>query len=981
MSFPRTRDVASTLPHLSFVVFLSCLILLSGGLATVRGQSALDGFDPNANGTIRAVAVQSDGKILIGGDFTSLAPNGGAPVSRNHIARLNPDGTLDTAFNPDAGNTVRAIVVQPDGKILVGGDFGVFIGLPRILRNHIARLDATTGRPDSFNPNMDNIVRAIALQADGRVIAGGDFTTLAPNGGAVVTRPHIARVNSDGTLDSAFRPNVNDQVFAIALQTNGKILLGGAFTNVNGLPRNHIARLDPATSQPDSFNPNANGAIQAVVVQPDGKILIGGDFTTLLPPNTGLPVFRRHIARLDPTTGVADAFHPDANAQVLTIAVQADGSILAGGAFTGIGGQSRPHIGRVDATNGAADSFRPIVNGTVVSIAVQSDGKNLAGGTFTSVSGQTRNNIARLEIDGRLDRTLNLGAFTGSVAAIAVQTDGKILVGGSFSSVLGVPRNNIARLNTDGTLDTAFNPDADNIVLSFALQSDGQVLVGGAFTHVSGLARNRMARLDATTGLADSFNPNVTGVINVQVAAIAVQADGKILAAGNFENVGGVARNNIARLDPTTGLADPFNPNVTGLNNGFIDSMAVQVDGRILIGGGFTSIGGQSRANIGRLNPDGTLDTAFHPEANDSVFAIAVQADGKILAGGPFTHIGGATRFRMARLISTSGIADSLFDPSMNFGFVDSIAVQADGKIFAAGFFTMLSPNGGAAVSRTGIARLNPNGTLDTAFDAHVIGPSNVNIPAIALQADGKILVGGTFTSIGGQDRNVFARLTNDTAALQSLTVTPTAVTLARGGSSPQFTRVTFEISPNNVTFAFLGNGTPVGSSWTLTGLSLPTGHTLFIRARGFYRSGGLNGSESVTGTRRNAFFPGSFVIGDRSAVVGQRVVFWGAQWAKWNSLSGGPAPASFKGFASSISTNPPACGGTWTSDPGNSAARPGGVPANIDVIVARSITQSGAVIAGDISQMAVVQPDPGYDSNPGHMGTGTVVSVSCDDQ
>src|SRR5450755_336324 len=94
------------------------VMLLVSTAAAVRGQSALDGFDPNANGAIRVVVVQPDGKTLIGGDFTTVLG-----VTRNRIARLNPDGTLDTAFNPNANATVQSIAVQTDGKILVGGGF------------------------------------------------------------------------------------------------------------------------------------------------------------------------------------------------------------------------------------------------------------------------------------------------------------------------------------------------------------------------------------------------------------------------------------------------------------------------------------------------------------------------------------------------------------------------------------------------------------------------------------------------------------------------------------------------------------------------------------------------------------------------------------------------------------------------------------------------------------------------------------------
>ena len=164
----------------------SVAVLLAGGAAAVRGQSALDGFDPNANGAVHVVVVQPDGKILIGGDFTTLSPNGGAAVTRNHIARLNPDGTLDTAFNPNANGHVYSIAVQADGKILVGGYFTSIGGQTR---NRIARLDATTGLADSFNPNANGDVHSIAVQADGKILAGGDFNQQHRRTDAQLHRP------------------------------------------------------------------------------------------------------------------------------------------------------------------------------------------------------------------------------------------------------------------------------------------------------------------------------------------------------------------------------------------------------------------------------------------------------------------------------------------------------------------------------------------------------------------------------------------------------------------------------------------------------------------------------------------------------------------------------------------------------------------------------------------------------------------------
>jgi uncharacterized delta-60 repeat protein len=328
------------------------------------------------------------------------------------------------------------------------------------------------------------------------------------------------------------------------------------------------------------------------------------------------------------------------------------------------------------------------------------------------------------------------------------------------------------------------------------VQADGKILAGGAFTNIGAQTRNRIARLDATTGLADSFNPNANGF----VFAIAVQADGKVLAGGFFTRVGGQTRNYIARLT-TTGFPDSFDPNANDPSgNPGIDSIAVQADGKILAGGFFHTIGGQTRVHIARLDAITGLADSFDPHANGEVFSIAVQADGKVLAGGFFNgvnSIGGQTRNYIARLDATTGLADS-FDPNAN-NFLRSIAVQADGKILA----------------------------------------------------------GGDFTSIGGQPHNLFARLTNDTAALQNLAVTQTTVTWTRSGSSPQFTRVTFEYSTDNVNYTPQGNGTAAGSNWTLTGLNLPTGWNFYIRARGYYRSGLQNGSESTTESVRNAFLAG----------------------------------------------------------------------------------------------------------------------------
>ncbi|MES2922697.1 MAG: delta-60 repeat domain-containing protein, partial [Verrucomicrobiota bacterium] len=308
--------LAGTFERLASVRLTMAAVLILWGVAiTARAQSALDGFDPNANGLVRAVVVQPDGKILLGGDFTTLSPSGAAAVPRNRIARLNPDGTLDS----------------------------------------------------SFNPNANSAVYAIAVQSDGRILAGGVFTTLAPNGGATVTRNRIARLNMDGSLDTGFDPNANNAVLSFAVQVDGRILAGGDFTNIGGLPRTRMARLDSTTGAADlQYEPSASSSVWSIVVQPDGKALVGGSFTEI----GGQARF--YIARLKPDATLDTAFHPTPNADgsVRSIAVQADGRVVVGGQFTTIGGQPRNRIARLDATTGLADPFNPNASSDVRTIGV-----------------------------------------------------------------------------------------------------------------------------------------------------------------------------------------------------------------------------------------------------------------------------------------------------------------------------------------------------------------------------------------------------------------------------------------------------------------------------------------------------------------------------------------------------------------------------------------------------------------------------------
>jgi uncharacterized delta-60 repeat protein len=364
----------------------------------LRAQTALDNFDPNVNGVVRVIVVQPDGKILIGGLFSELAPNGGPPVARANIARVNADGSIDDTFNPGANSDIYSIALQGD-KILVGGYFTMIGGQ---FRNRIARLNMADGVPDTFNPGANEVVRSIVLQSDGKILVGGGFIVF---GGQ--SRRYIARLDPITGQPDSFNPNANDNVYSIGLQTDGKIVVGGTFTTIGGQNRNRIARLDPATGAADAFDPNSDSDVLSIAIQSNGKIIAGGFYTTI----GGQP--RNNIARLDPVTGLADSFNPNANATVQTAVIDSQGRILIGGGFTSLGGPGgvpRGRIARLDPITGAPDLFNPNAGGAVSTIAIQPDGKILAGGIFTTMSTEPRGRIARIssaELRLRIDLISN----------------------------------------------------------------------------------------------------------------------------------------------------------------------------------------------------------------------------------------------------------------------------------------------------------------------------------------------------------------------------------------------------------------------------------------------------------------------------------------------------------------------------------------------------------------------------------------------
>ena len=372
--------------------------------------------------------------------------------------------------------------------------------------------------------------------------------------------------------------------------------------------------------------------------------------------------------------GVDSTFKPGFDNEVFTVRVQPDGKVVASGFFTKVGNSSRRGVARLNADGSVDTGFNPgtgtsTTNGlphTADTLALQTDGRVILAGRFQKFNNITQSYVARLNSDGSLDTNftpvVEAPPFDDPlVVALAIQPDGKILIGGEFSSVNGTPRNYIARLNTDGSLDTDFDPGSglNASPQAIALQTNGAVIIGGQFTTVNGATRIRVARLNPNGSLDNTFD--IGAGPDQYVAALSLQPDGKVVIGGRFTTIGGVPHIFIARLNTDGSLDGSFHPNIA-LAFGGVLAVQTEVDGKVLIGGTFASIDGTARKNFARLNADGSLDLNFSVPSGPSggqndlgLFGIAIQRDGKVLVGGDFTRFNGVNVNYLTRLVADEG--------------------------------------------------------------------------------------------------------------------------------------------------------------------------------------------------------------------------------------------------------------------------------------------------------------------------------------
>lgn len=339
--------------------------------------------------------------------------------------------------------------------------------------------------------------------------------------------------------------------------------------------------------------------------------------------------------------------------------------------------------------------------------------------------------------------------FNADPESIKQQSDGKLVIAGYFTTYQGVSANRIVRLNTDFSIDdtfvygTGFNAEVNAV----AIQSDGKILVGGNFTSYNGTSRNRLVRLNTDGSLDTTFSIG-TG-FSSSVWSVVVQPDGKILVGGEFTSYSGSSRSKIVRLN-TNGSIDTTFQNPGTINNAVYD-IAVQTDNKIVVVGSFTTVSGVTNNRIARFSSTGVIDNTFITGGlNDQTYVAVCQADGKVVVGGFFTEVSGVSSPCIVRFLS-GGTRDTSFSVGSGFtqsagAFVLDITPKNE-KYVVSGFFDDYD---GTTVKA--LARLNDDGSIDTTLNqgsGFTYNSAGLSMPSAVL-SNGNIVVGGDLSAYDG---------------------------------------------------------------------------------------------------------------------------------------------------------------------------------------------------------------------------------------
>jgi hypothetical protein len=697
--------------------FISALLFVTGSLipaGSARAQvAALPAVGLSADGgiggpSVTGLAAGPSNVLYVSGDYERLAMRSGRSV------RFDGSGARRTAW-PEVDGPVHTVVADGAGGWFIGGEFAHVAGQPRAGLAHIG--------------------------------VGGELDP--------VWVPAVEGLDDDDRL--SFTANLTVDVSALCV-VGDTVYVSGAFTAIDGQPRDGLAAVDGVSGRLLPWNPRPRwgrpdgahgGAVHALAAAGD-TIYVGGAFTRMG------SVVRRGLAAFDAATGALTAWNPAVSLETV-VGVRAlvidRGTLYVGGLFEAISGQKRSGLAAFDVATGTLTAWNPraveFVTVDVWALAVAGD-TVYVGGDFDGMGRAERLSLAA--VDAHTGRLLPWRADlkrvddNGVAIALAV-AGGRLYVGGSFDSIAGQPRTNLAAFSTTtGTL-SPWDPRPSREVFSLVAAGDG-IIAGGAFSGVDSVRRSGIAAIDHDTGALLPFDAHAsvtTDIDATDIDAIATYGS-SVFVAGGLGRVGGRRRLAVSKLDTQTGRARSWNARVESSGASCCGVTALAVYGRRLyVGGLLTRIGGQRRVHLAAVDARTGRVTPWRMDANDWVTGLSVHGR-TLYVTGLFTRIGGQRRRGIAAVDLRSGRLTA-WNPRPD-GKVETLAFTR-GRVYLGGEFRRV---GGPR--RSHLAAVNASDGKVQAWRAD----ANASVQALVVIA-GTVYAGGDFTSIAGAPRERIAAL------------------------------------------------------------------------------------------------------------------------------------------------------------------------------------------------------------------------------
>lgn len=675
----------------------------------------------------------TDSLVFIGGSFANVGN-----IPNNYFAALHAsNGRVIKNFPRSDYNYTNSFAV--DGNSLyVAGPFTVIQNTVR----YLLKADTTSGGLDLNYPFTDGYIYTIFNDGVGGYYIGGNFTKVGKE-----NRTNLAHILSDGTVDTAFNPNLNGPVNCITASAD-TLYFGGSFTIVNAKTRNNVAAVSRTKGILANWNPNANAAVNTIALF-GNTIYLGGYFTKL-----GVPT-RNYAGAIGINNVLSTTWIPNPDSYVNSLVVNSSGSaIYLGGNFSSVKSQPRSYVAKVNAVNGDPLAWYPQPNSSVFCMAL--NGKNIyLGGTFSTINSIQRNNLAAVDTSTSLLNNFQADA-NGPVRDIKFY-NGKMYVAGDFTTIQNLVRTYAARFSIEtGIADNWLNGAKVNSYIYALGCNNLGVILGGQFTSYNPVPRPYIAAID----LNQPNYPLLSWIPNVFWTSFStmngfIHNGNDLIFGGSFvyqEN--GKSISNLIILNDSTGI---ISKSISQYPNNTIKHLAVYNNTLSLSGDftGFSNVSdGTPYSNVGYLcSYDLTTLQAsknnYYPD--NSILKIFTDANDRLIVAGSFTRMNYINRNRIAAININTGLVTD-FNPSAD-GSVYTLALK-DTVLFAGGAFGNLNTNN-TPVVRSYLGAVSTKTGKATTWNAN----ANNSIYTLAVK-DTILYAGGTFTTFKGAARNYGAAVT-----------------------------------------------------------------------------------------------------------------------------------------------------------------------------------------------------------------------------